>query len=332
MNPGIAEGGGFEIMRAPSFPFRSVLRTVSCPLAAAAVFAACGEVAAAAQEVSGEPVPVGEQILRGLESSFALPWQDLQVRRHNSEWRELLSGLTLTAAAGVPLSTAGPGGRDSGELEPSSPTAQLNLRYQPLGYWFANMTVYGYLRPGSRAPWNPDFTYSFGYDDWHPYTLSLVYSNYSNSRFDPRPGDPVTRLRRGSVSLGWKAPLPRVLARPFLIDDKLSIACRIGLNATPRYEQSDGSVGRWKQSAHLGCRYPFGERLFVDVTAFTYGRGQQPWDPDFTYGFGLFDWRPGRISIQYSNYSGNRFPWNARGPRTGRFRDGSVSISWSQSF
>ena len=31
---------------------------------------------------------------------------------------------------------------------------------------------------------------------------------------------------------------------------------------------------------------------------------QQPWDPDFTYGFGFFDWHPGSISIQYNKIHG----------------------------
>jgi len=295
-----------------------------------ALFAGAGD--ARAQTPEGAVVPVGEQILRGLESSFATPWEDLYVRRHDSELRELLTGLTVAPALNVPLSRAGAGGRTVGELEPSSPTAQLSLRYQPLGYWFAHVTLYGYLEPRSRAPWNPDFTYSFGYDDWHPYTLSLVYSNYSNNRFDPRRGDPITRLARGTVTGAWKVPVPRGLARLFLVDERLSINCRVGANLTPRHEREDGTVGRWKQSTLIGCRYPFTERLFVDVTAFAYRRGQQPWDPDYTYSFGWSDWRPGRFSIQYSNYSGNRFPWRSRGRNTGRFRDGSISLSWSQSF
>jgi hypothetical protein len=42
---------------------------------------------------------------------------------------------------------------------------------------------------------------------------------------------------------------------------------------------------------------------------------------------GYFDWHPGTWSVQYNNYSGNRFPWNPKSPQTGRLKDGSISIS-----
>lgn len=281
---------------------------------------------ACAQEVEGDDV------LMGAESSFALPLQDLYVRRHDSEARELLNGLTMTPGLYIPLSSRAAGNQDNGVVAPTSPALRLNLQYRPLGHWFANLTVHKYLDKSERKPWDPDFTYSFGYDDWHPYTFSLVYSNYANNRFDPAEDDPVTRLSHGTVSAGYKAPMPRVLARQLLIDPDLSIDCRVNLNATPRFVRNDGSPGKWKRSASLGCRYPFTRRIYLDFIAYAWEHGQQPWDPDFTYGFGFFDYRSDRVSIQYANYSGNRFPWRRAGKDTGRFRNGGLMISWSHEF
>jgi len=299
------------------------------------VLAGTWQQAAWAQDASGssaENDSTGEQIVDGIGSSFALPFDDFSVRRHDSEARELLTGLTVTPGLYLPFSRASVGGRTIGEQASGSPALRLNLTYQPLGHWFARVTLHRYLDKSRRAPWDPDFTYSFGYDDWHPYTFSLVYSNYSNNRFDPKPRAPVSRLSEGTIALGWKAPMPKALARPLLIDQSLQIDCRIGLNASPRYERDDGSRGRWKRSAQLGCRYPFTRRLYLDFTAFAYDHGQQPWDPDFTYGFGLFDYRSNRVSLQYSNYSGNRFPWRKSKAGTGRFKDGGLLVSWSKTF
>lgn len=273
-----------------------------------------------------------DQIPAGIASSFAIPKDELLQRRHDSTVANLLDGLTVTPAVGIPFSSQPVGGRQTGSLTSGSTTASLSLRYQPAGYWFAQATLYAYLDPARRAPWNPDFTYSFGYDDWHPYTVSLVYSNYANNRFSPRKGDPVSPVDHGTVSLGWKAPMPRKLARLFLLDERRTINCRVGLNATPRFDRNDGSTGSWKSSANLGCRYPFTDRLYLDVNVFAYAHGQQPWDPDYTYGFGLFDYRSNRFSIQYANYSGNRFPGHARAPHSGRFIDGGLSISWNHGF
>jgi len=285
---------------------------------------------ARAQDASG--VRPEDEVEAGLASSFAFPVDDLLQRKHDSALADALDGLTITPSVGLPFNTQTIGGRQSGNLTSGSPTASLSLRYQPVGYWFAQASFIGYLDPSRRARWNPDFTYSFGYDDWHPYTLSLVYSNYANNRFSPAKGDPVSPFDHGTVSLGWKAPMPKRLARLFLIDESQTINCRVGLNATPRFDRNDGTTGSWKTAANLGCRYPVTDRLFVDVNLFAYGHGQQPWDPDYTYSFGLFDYRSNRFSILYANYSGNRFPGRHRAANSGRFVDGGISISWNHGF
>lgn len=271
-------------------------------------------------------------VAKGLSSSFAIPSDELLRRKHDTTLANLLDGLTVTPSLGVPFSRESMSGRETASPTSGSATASLALHYQPAGYWFAHVTLFAYLDPSHRAPWNPDFTYSFGYDDWHPYTLSLTYSNYANNRFSPEPGKPVSPISHGTIALGWKAPLPRKIARLFLIDESLTINCRVGLNATPRYDQNDGQTGSWKRSINAGCRYPITQRLYIDANLYAYGHGQQPWDPDFTYGFGLFDYRSNRFSIQYANYSGNRFPGHTRSPHSGRFRDGGVTISWSHGF
>lgn len=278
------------------------------------------------------PASSGDAIGAGLASSFALPMDELLRREHDSPLAELLDGLTVTPALNLPLARNQAGAQINGARGSASPTASLSLRYQPAGYWFAEASLYKYLDGDLRAPWNPDFTYSFGYDDWHPYTLSLVYSNYANNRFSPRKGDPVSPVTHGTVALGWKAPMPKALSRLILLDDQQSIDCRAGLNTAPRFDRQDGSTGSWKAFANVGCRYPFTKQLFVDVNLFAYARGQQPWDPDFTYAFGLFDYRSNRFSLQYANYSGNRFPGRKRSPSSGRFTDGAVSISWNHGF
>jgi hypothetical protein len=56
---------------------------------------------------------------------------------------------------------------------------------------------------------------------------------------------------------------------------------------------------------------------------------QQPWNPDFTYGFGYADWHSYTFSVQYNNYSGNRFPWNKPAENTGNFLDGIFSVSFN---
>lgn len=215
-----------------------------------------------------------------------------------------------------------------------SPTLQAELRVIPVSYWFASVTFYRYLYEDRQQPWNPDFTYTFGYDDWHPNTFSLVYGNYSGNRLNPARGETYSRFGQGTWSLGYKFRLPPALDTVFKADEKHEIGCSVNANLTPRYSDlRTSSIQKYKRTLSLGCRYMLPNNLYANLTAFYYPdrSQQQPWDPDFTYGFGYFDWRPGTITVQYNNYSGNRFAWSDRNGEGG-FRRGSVSISWSRSW
>ena len=91
------------------------------------------------------------------------------------------------------------------------------------------------------------------------------------------------------------------------------------------------SMQDWKQSISLGLKYVIYNWWYANTSLYYYPNPdqKQPWDPDYTYGFGYFDWHPGTISVQYNNYSGNRYPWHRKSPDTGSFKDGAITISWS---
>ncbi|WP_119154297.1 hypothetical protein [Caldimonas tepidiphila] len=270
---------------------------------------------------------------KGLESSFALPLHKLRDGTAPHQ-------LSLRLGLEVPLKSnalSGAGFRSQGDI-PSSPTAQLGLRYMPLEGWFVRMNALRYLSPERQRPWNPDFTYSFGYEDWRPYTLSLVYTNDGGNRFNPDRslGERVTRFDEGTWTFGFKFPLPKSLEPVFLLpDEEDAVGCSTSWKYTHRYTDIEaGARQHGKHSATFGCRYTFRQRWFVSGTlhGFPNSRQKQPWDPDFTYSFGYADYRSGGLVAQYANDSGNRLPGNPRAPGTGRFRDGSVSIAWSVTF
>jgi hypothetical protein len=277
-------------------------------------------------------------IIEGLLSSFSLPWQDLFIKKHESEWRNLLDGVTVGFAFDYPLNSTsrqtGAGEESQGERGANGATMRMSLKYNPLSYWFFSTTLYKYLDEGQQATWNPDFDYSFGYDDWHPYTLSLVYANYGGNRFSPdrELGQKVTRFNEGTWSLGWKFRPPNFIEEALKVHSTGAIDCATNVNVTPRYvDSASGTRKNWKQSVSLGCKYTIYKWWYVNFVLYYYPQShqQQPWDPDITYGFGYFDWHPGTISVQYNNYSGNRFPWSNKSSNTGRFKDGSIAISWS---
>ena len=95
------------------------------------------------------------------------------------------------------------------------------------------------------------------------------------------------------------------------------------------FDLASGERLHWKQKMSLNMKYTIYKWWYVSYSLnyYPHPEQQQPWDPDFTYGFGFFDWHPGTISIQYNNYSGNKYPWKERSAGTGTFKDGGISIS-----
>ncbi|MGF1776317.1 hypothetical protein [Vibrio nomapromontoriensis] len=270
-------------------------------------------------------------IWRGVESSFELPLGELKNRKG-------LSGLSGNLSINLPLIQTPdanlPSGTTNGPANVNY-TSNLSLKYVLMGNWFVSGTLYYYWDKEQQQPWNPDFTYVFGYSDWRPYTFSLLYSNYGGNRFSPEPGGSRTNFNEGTWSLGWKFPVTGKLLEWTRISKDGSIGCQTDYNYTPSYfDLASTGYKAHHQTLSLGCKYAITGNWYINATAFYYfdRSQQQPWNPDFTYGFGYFDWRPGTITLQYNNYSGNR--WNSQdaGENTGRFLDGSVMIAYSFSF
>jgi hypothetical protein len=210
-----------------------------------------------------------------------------------------------------------------------------SIRYSIVSSWFFSTTIYKYINEYLKAPWNPDFSYVFGYDDWRPYTLSLTYSNFGGNRLfpDKNKEEVFTDFLAGSFSLAWKFKIPKFLEKYFYIDKSSSLSGSFAYAITPKFFDLESlSTKSFKQSFRISLRYNIIDYFYITSTFFFYPipDQQQPWDPDFTYGFGFFDWHPGTISIQYNNYSGNRFPWNKK-IGSGGFENGSFSISWGWS-
>ncbi len=282
----------------------------------------------------------GDQILDAILSSFDLSLDDLSKKKHESEFLNLFDGLSGNFAIDFPLTPSKAVVTDSSgiqrERSNNNITFQASIKYNPLTYWFFSTTLYYYLDQSLQAPYNPDFSYSFGYDDWHPYTLSLVYSNYGGNRLNPdkQLNEKFTTVEEGTISLGWKFLVPDEIDDIFLIDTEAYIGCSLNLNLTPSYNDvSTNSRRKWKRSYSVGCKYPIFDWFYINATAYYYPdkTQQQPFDPDYTYGFGYFDWHPGTISLQYNNYAGNRYPWrNQNG--AGTFKNGSITLSWSWAF
>lgn len=257
-------------------------------------------------------------------------------------WEHLLSGedehFSARLSLNAPLSpqTVSTGQGAQGQQNTLG-TLVLAMQYTPLSYWFINASVYHYLRRQTQNRWDPDYSYSFGYDDWHPNTLSLVYGNYGGNRFSPAAGEKSTEFSQGTWTLSYKFPLAEELAPFFLVGNGDSANCRTSYNYTNTYsDNTSGDFLHHKQSLSAGCRYSFLEGYYIDFSASFFPRSaqQQPWDSDYTYTIGYSGSELGGITIQYINTGINRFPWNNAPATAGKsgIKSGTITLSWAISF
>ncbi len=114
-----------------------------------------------------------------------------------------------------------------------------------------------------------DYRYSFGYDDWHANTLSLVYTNYGDNHFWTSGGRRHTYFEQGAITLAYKFSLPKPVENALLINKGDAIICRAGYSWVPRYyDLSSNDIRQNKNVLLGGCGYTFKQHFFVRVTAF----------------------------------------------------------------
>lgn len=273
-----------------------------------------------------------DEVWSNMRTSFALPVEDIGKKPgifvgSINAWVPLRAVFPLA----VPLDPANPSTQGP---PPNNLLAFASATYFPLGYWFLNFSYFQFIGRKEVLPWHPDFTYSFGYNDWHMYTFSLIYGNYGGNRFAPdaSKGEQVTRFDQGTWSLGFKFPAPQFLRSALEFHPTSNVQHLLNLNVIPSYYNvSTSRYEQWQTFLSLQTRYNIYDYFFGLLTLFYYPSPaqQQPWNPDFTYGFGYANWNSFTVSVQYNNYSGNRFPWNKPAENTGNFLDGIFSVSFN---
>lgn len=211
----------------------------------------------------------------------------------------------------------------------------------------ANASLFAYYDRDivEDVPWLADYFYSLKWFNWKPQTFSYGYENYVDNKFTDSPKRFLDKFLQGYYFVTWNHNLPKKWIDAIRLDvsTNFNITYHARYMAQYRNEVNDimglGKGGWGKAVTGLTLRYTIWLRIYLEFSAFYYPYDynggevtQVQWDPDFTYGFGYFDWRPFRFSITYGNYVMNRFPFNEQKvkPEYG-ILDGDlrVSISWA---
>jgi hypothetical protein len=181
-----------------------------------------------------------------------------------------------------------------------------------------NTTFYKNFEKRADVPWIGDFSYSIGRFTWRPNKFNYGYENYVNNKYNDSWQELGRKFLEGSYFVTYSHFLPEKVMDKIRLDSTSNVRITYFAKYALRY-RDDNQVqrGEWyngKPIVGAGVRYTVFWNIYVEGSALLYANPlhKQPWDPDFTYGFGYFDWRSFRASLTYGNWAVNRFPWNEK--------------------
>lgn len=192
-----------------------------------------------------------------------------------------------------------------------------------------NTIFYKDFNRKAATRWISDYSYSIGRYNWRANKFNYGYENYINNKYSDNLKTFKEKFLEGYYFLSFNQNLSEDLTKKIKLDSTTSVKVtyftRYSIKYRDENEVTHGSLLNGKPTLGASLRATLFRNIYVESAVYFYFNPaiqKQPWDPDYTYGFGYFDWRSFRCSVTYGNWAINRFPWNKSGyPKYG-FLDG----------
>jgi hypothetical protein len=196
-----------------------------------------------------------------------------------------------------------------------------------------NSTFYYDFNPRASARWTSNYTYSVARYSWKPGKFNYGYENYINNRYKDNIREMGNKFLEGYYFISYSHNFPEMRMQKIKLDETSNIRINYFVRYSIKYREPDNSIHGGLDNGKLmlgsGFRYTIFKKIYVESALYYYPEEykKQPWDPDYSYGFGYFDYRSFRISASYGNWAVNRFPWNQTYYKHYGFPDGNFKIS-----
>lgn len=195
-----------------------------------------------------------------------------------------------------------------------------------------NTSFYKDFNPKADARWVADYTYAIGRYNWKPNKFNYGYENYLNNKYTDNSNTFLEKFLEGYYFVSYSNNLFKKANDKLKVDSTSLIKFTYFARYAFRYQDANNVIhsaaSDGKPTVGAGFRYTVFWNIYVETAAYFYPiKGQkQPWDPDYSYGFGYFDWRSFRVSLTYGNWAVNRFPWNETFYKRYGFFDGNFRL------
>jgi len=193
-------------------------------------------------------------------------------------------------------------------------------------------TFFVQLNKKAVRPWTADYFYSLKRFNWRPNTFSYGYENYMNNKYADDGEAVLQKFLQGYFFVSYNHGLPKKWIETIRLDN----TTRFTLTYLTRFafKYTDENLVLHDQGRlwlGVAARYTIWKNIYTEGAMNFYPDKSKrlPWDPDFTYGFGYFDWRPFKFSITYGNWVVNRFNNKPAQYNYYGFLDGNIQISFN---
>ena len=202
--------------------------------------------------------------------------------------------------------------------------------------FYINTTFYKDFNPRADAMWIADYTYSIGRYNWRPNRINYGYENYINNKYSDNSQTFYNKFLQGYYFVSYNQSWEKLNHR-ISIDSTTSLKLIYFVRYSIKYLNKDqvlsGGPLDGKSTVGAALRFTMYRNIYIETAVYYYPEAdkKQTWDPDYTYGFGYFDWRSFRMSLTYGNWAVNQFPWNKNYYPHYSFLDGDfrITANWS---
>jgi hypothetical protein len=217
--------------------------------------------------------------------------------------------------------------------------SSLRLSFN-LGHYYYLNTSFNYYYDKDlvhNMPWLPDYSIMFTRSKYAPNTFYWGYNNFDSNKYSNSLAKTLDWFSVGAIYYGYYMKLPPKIIRFIRIDSTSNLQPSVQLNYSFRYYNQSGNckggVFSGKPVMAFNIQYTIVYGLYVSLSFFYYPDPymQLPWNSDYSYGFGLANWKPWKIKISYYNIYNNGFPWSNTNVKSG-FWYGDFGISFNYTF
>ncbi|MES2567798.1 MAG: hypothetical protein V4565_13075 [Bacteroidota bacterium] len=207
----------------------------------------------------------------------------------------------------------------------------FNTRIRFYEQFSFNTTFFVDFNKRAHARWISDFSYTLARYHYKLYKFNYGYENYMDNKYSDNRHMFWEKFLEGYYFISYNYGITEIFRKKIAFDESTNIKIvpfvRYAFRYRDELEREHGSPVNGKSTLGLALRYTIFKNIYVEGAAYYYPEEhkRQAWDPDYSYGFGMFDWRAFRLSLTYGNWAINRWPgkktyYPAYGFPDGQFR------------